>query len=505
MFLNSETGAKSKSEMADIMKALNQSCAIIEFDMEGKTLSANRNFLDITGYRLQEITGKKHSIFVDEAQHDSAEYQEFWRNLRQGKFQSAEYRRIGKNGKEFWIEASYNPVCKKNGQPYKIIKIATDITARKRAAVEHQGLVDAMNRSQAVIHFAMDGTIIDANDNFLKVMGYDLNEIAGKHHSIFTEPGVSDTQEYRDFWEALRQGRFQSAQYKRIGKNGKEVWIEGSYNPVMDITGKPCKVTKFAIDLTERKKRNLQLADDFESNIEFLVNIVADSAGRMQTTAQGLAAAAEETSAQSDSVASASEQLTASVSEISRQIDHSLKIVGDAVEETRKTETLVSSLVSAADRIGEVTELISTIASQTNLLALNATIEAARAGEAGKGFAVVASEVKNLALQTARATEDITSQISNVQTVSTGTAKAISGIGAIVRQLSEISMAISGAIEEQSSATSEVETNISSVRNAALETGEASAVMLDVSSGLSSKSGELKTKVETFLEEVRAM
>ena len=465
-------------EAAAVLAALDKSQAVIEFQLDGAIIRANQNFLDAMGYRHEEIAGQHHSMFCEKDYAGSADYRKFWDDLRSGKFQAAQFKRIGKNGREVWIEASYNPITDKFGKVFKVVKFATDVSKQKAVFADLNGKIQAIGRSQAVIEFNLDGTVIDANENFLTVMGYRLDEIKGQHHRIFCDAAYRDLPAYKQFWEALNHGEFQSAQYKRIGKGGKEAWIEATYNPIYDLNGRLCKVVKFATDISPRKAQNAKLAADFETGVKSLVQSVAGASEDMQGTAQSLAASAEQTSQQSSTVASATEELAASVNEISRQITEASRVVSVAVESAKNSENLVASLVDSASRIGEVTKLISDIASQTNLLALNATIEAARAGEAGKGFAVVAGEVKNLASQTARATGEIAQQISGIQQSSHGTADAIREIVKTIIQVSEINASISGAVEQQSAATREVSSNITGVTQAAAETGHNSGTVL---------------------------
>jgi methyl-accepting chemotaxis protein len=501
----SASTSASASEMAAKLAALDKSQAVIEFNMDGTIITANENFLKTLGYTLEEIRGKHHSLFVDPAYKASAEYKEFWEKLNRGEYQAMQYKRLGKGGKEIWIEASYNPIMGKNGKPYKVVKYATDITKQKMEHADFLGQINAIKKSQAVIQFNMDGTVIDANENFLSVMGYTLEEIRGKHHSLFVEPAYKASPEYKEFWEKLNRGEYQAGQYKRLGKGGKEVWIEASYNPIFDANGRPCKVVKYATDLTKRKTENAKLANDFESGVKTLVDTVSTSAGTMEVTAQSLAAAAEQTNQQSSSVASASEELAASVSEISRQVAEAMKVVGVAVTEAGKSEKLVSALVGTAEKISNVSAMIAQIAGQTNLLALNATIEAARAGEAGKGFAVVASEVKSLATQTAKATDEISLQIKEIQESSKTTATSIKEIAEVISKVSQISTSISSAVEEQSAATQEVSTNIVGVKQAAHETGKASTDVLTGAQELSKHALDLRERVEKFLASVRSM
>jgi len=239
--------------------AISRSQAVIEFNLDGSVITANENFLKALGYSLSEIKGKHHSMFVEPATRDSAAYREFWPALNRGEYQAAEYKRIGKGGKEIWIQGSYNPILH-NGKVAKVIKFATDITAAKLVSLEESGKTAAISRAQAVIEFNLDGTIITANENFLNALGYSLGEIQGKHHSMFVEPAVRDSAAYREFWAKLNRGEYDAAEFKRIGKGGKEVWILASYNPILDEKGKPFKVVKFATNVTEQKLRTADLS-----------------------------------------------------------------------------------------------------------------------------------------------------------------------------------------------------------------------------------------------------
>jgi methyl-accepting chemotaxis protein len=255
----SRSNSVAQAALAQV-EAISKSQAVIEFNLDGTIVTANENFLKTLGYSLGEIQGKHHSMFVEPAMRDSAAYREFWASLNRGQYQAAQYKRIGKGGKEVWIQASYNPVLDRNGKVHKVIKFATDITAEKLGSMEDAGMIAAIGRAQAVIAFNLDGTIVTANENFLKTLGYSLGEIQGKHHSMFVEPATRDSAAYREFWASLNRGEYQAAEYKRIGKGGKEVWILASYNPILDEKGKPFKVVKFATDVTEQKLRTADLA-----------------------------------------------------------------------------------------------------------------------------------------------------------------------------------------------------------------------------------------------------
>lgn len=248
------TSARKKDTELDLMhNALDKSHAIIQFNPDGKIISANKNFLETLGYDLDEIVGRHHKIFVEKKYSQSEEYKTFWEKLNRGECQSTKFKRYGKGGNEIWIQASYNPIIDKNGRVLKIVKYATNITEQTILNAERKGQIEAIRKSHAVIEFEIDGTIITANENFLKTMGYELNEIVGKHHRIFVEPKFAKSDEYKEFWNSLRNKEFHSAEYMRIAKNGEEIWIQASYNPIYDPNGNVLKIIKYATDITEQK------------------------------------------------------------------------------------------------------------------------------------------------------------------------------------------------------------------------------------------------------------
>ena len=480
------------------MAALDRFYAVIEFELDGTILTANDNFLSVMGYELDEIKGKTHSMFVDAAYATSEEYQVFWDKLRAGEAFFAQFPRLDKDGNRIWIQASYTPVTDRSGRPYKVIKLAKDITEEKLQALEHEGCMTALAKSQAIICFELDGTILDANEAFLDVTGYRLDEIKGKHHSIFVLPEEVKSPEYREFWQKLGEGRYAAGEYKRIGKNGKPVHIQASYNPIMDDAGNPIKVVKFASDVTAMvNERERRVCIQREINTELAA--ITDTIDVTSKQAASAASASTQTSSNVQTVAASAQELAASVTEIRRQVDHARSISSDAVGEANRTSETITGLAEAAKAIGDVISLIDEVADQTNLLALNATIEAARAGEAGKGFAVVASEVKNLANQTGRATEDIRNQIDSVQKITTDAVGMITGVSGIITQINDISSAIASAVEQQSAVTEEVSSNMHVASQGVAEISQAMSNIASATENINYAVGKVKTASQAIV------
>ncbi|MDQ0458449.1 methyl-accepting chemotaxis protein [Rhizobium paknamense] len=504
---------KSLLEARAEVEALRRSQAVIEFSLDGTILTANENFCNFTGYKLSEIKGKHHRIFVDSEYAESAEYRLFWDNLRAGKFDRGQYRRFGKNGSEVWIEASYNPVLK-GDKPYKIVKYAADITESKRLALEGEAKLRAVSSSQAVIEFTPDGTILTANENFCQALGYRLEEIVGRHHRIFCDPAYSASPEYSDFWRALAQGKFMADEFCRIAKNGSDVWIQASYNPVFNSKGEVYKVVKFATDVSRRMDAISQIGQsvaalengdltqtldrpfvptmenlrrDYNkalSNLRqtlFAVSessrSIAASTGEIAGATGDLARRTERQAASVEEAAAALEEITRTVGEAANRTENMGKLVEESRQHAENSGQIVGNAVAAMGEIEQSSRQISTILSvideiafQTNLLALNAGVEAARAGEAGKGFAVVAQEVRELAQRSASAAKDIrslivtsTAQVEKGVGLVAATGKALDRILNEVNELNSHVSALVKAAREQSGALNEINTSINVV------------------------------------------
>ncbi|PSD24257.1 hypothetical protein C7E13_06035 [Stenotrophomonas maltophilia] len=505
------TGAVSdgRAELEAQVAALHRVQAVIEFALDGTILQANDNFLQAMGYRLEEIQGKHHSLFVDPEQARSAEYREFWARLGRGEYDAGQYRRFGKGQREIWIQASYNPVLDRQGRPYKVVKFATDITAQKLQAADSAGQLAAIDKSQAVIEFGMDGRILSANDNFLAATGYSLDDVRGQHHSLFVEPEYRGSAEYRQFWEKLGRGEYDAGQYRRLGKGGREVWIQASYNPILDLNGKPFKVVKYATDITAQVHENqamqravaqtrevvaaakegdltrrvatadkngpiAELCEGVNSLVEAMAAIIAQIKFAADTIAVGateiaqgnsdLSQRTEQQAASLEETAVSMKGLAETVQRTATNARQASQLAGGAADVAARGGNVVHEVVetmavinASSRRIVDIIGVIDGIAFQTNILALNAAVEAARAGEHGRGFAVVATEIRELSQRSASAAKEIKQLIdASVANVGAGTAQVESAgrtmdeIVVNVRRVSDLMSEISTAAQQQS-------------------------------------------------------
>lgn len=576
-----ELSAKDQNqELKGIVEAIGRAQATIEFNLDGTVLKANDNFLKCLGYSLPEIQGHHHEMFCEESYVNSVEYKKFWGDLNNGITVSGEFKRIGKNGKEVWIIASYSPILDGEGKVYKVVKFATDITASKAelkartdimnltsivsesdlkgdilsindkfmeiskyskdeligkphnttrhpdmpkevfkelwatigrgklfrgiiknrakdgtpyyvdaviapimgdngkpkkylgvryditaAEIERQnmrGVFEAINASFGYIEFDTDGNVLSANDIFLGLTGYVATDLKGKHHRSFCDSVTANSAEYSRFWPELKSGKNQSGVFKRITKTGKILWLQAVYAAVKDETGRVFKVVKIATDVTEQQNMIISIqetATTLSSASTELTATATQMSGTASKTSQEsrvAAAAAEEVAAGVQTVATNMEEMVASIKEIARSTSESSQMSKMTLVKAQESNATIVKLGTSSQEIGDVIKVISSIAQQTNLLALNATIEAARAGEAGKGFAVVANEVKELAKQTAKATNDITNKIGAIQGDTKNAVEAIGGISAAVEKLNSIAAVIAAAVEEQTATTNEI-------------------------------------------------
>ncbi len=467
------------SENRAVLDAFGKSYAMISFKPDGTIVGANDNFCRVLGYDAAEIIGRNHRMFLSERDASSSDYSQFWDALRAGKFYAEEVRRVRKDGETVWIQATYNPVLDSAGRVKRVVKLASDITESRVRRFAFESTIEAIERSQALIRFDLQGNVLSANAIFGETLGYDAGEVVGRHHSLFCHPDYVRSPAYQEFWNSLRSGEFQSGEYRRIRKDGSDVWLQATYNPVFNLAGKPVSVVKLAVDVTEAvraSQRRDQVREQVGRGLETVTRNIASAGQKTGEASNSSGKAAQMV----QSVAAAAEELSASFQEVGHQVTGALDVTRQAVTETQETAAVIDTLSTAAQSIGQVVELINSIAEQTNLLALNATIEAARAGEAGKGFAVVASEVKNLAGQTANAIGNITKQITAVQDSTVGAVQAISRIGGVIGQIEDIAAGISAAVEEQVAVTQDISRNMG---EAASDVSKVSDAVTDIARG----------------------
>ncbi|WP_321277255.1 PAS domain-containing methyl-accepting chemotaxis protein [Thiomicrorhabdus indica] len=508
-----------------LYQAVSRSMALIEFQVDRTILDANENFLKVMGYELPEIVGQKHSLFVTQEDQQSPEYEQFWSKLSAGEVFQDKFCRLTKSGQKIWLEATYNPVFDEMGKVSKVIKFATDITHDMEQQLAQSAQLEAINKVMAVIEFDPQGNILKANDNFLQCVGYSMQELAGQHHRIFVDNDDFDEPSYEQFWQELASGVYKKSIYKRVAKSGEIIWLDASYNPVVDSQGKVVKIVKYANDITERENSKLELdhavtlfsevigaqaAGDLSKslppgvfkgplhNLKNAINysvekikevvIVAinasddvnstsaevnQSAAVLDENVQQQAAAIEQTSATMEQMNTQVQGNTENAQKANKLSDAVSAKAQQGVEVMRQTNEAMMAIEESSHKISEIVALIDSIAFQTNLLALNAAVEAARAGEYGRGFAVVAGEVRNLAQKSADAAKDIRKLIDETsERVSYGSQMAkrssetLDEINLSIDDVSQMIAQIAMASTEQAEGVSQVHQVISQIDGA---------------------------------------
>ena len=513
---------EQKRQEADFqgqLKAISKAQAVIEFDLTGRILVANENFLTTTGYSLQEVQGQHHSMFVDPEFRNSSDYRLFWERLGRGEYDAGQYRRVGRGGREIWLQASYNPILDASGKPFKVVKYATDITAQTLQSADFKGQIAAISKAQAVIEFDLQGNILNANENFERTMGYGLAEIKGQHHSMFVDPEFRSSLDYKMFWERLSRGEFDTGQYKRVARGGREVWLQASYNPILDVSGKPFKVVKFASDVTQQvhnaralqdavtQSRNVieaakandltqrvdltgkdgeiaelctgvnELLDttagiardvlEASASISSAVSEITSGTVDLSQRTEQQASSLEETASSMEQMASTIRQNADNAQEANRVASNASSVAAEGGQVVGRAVEAMSRIENSSQRISDIIGVIDEIAFQTNLLALNAAVEAARAGDAGKGFAVVAAEVRSLAQRSSGAAKDIKALIATSGTEVRDGVKLVNDAGTAltdivgsVKKVAEIVSEIAAASKEQSVGVEEINTAV---------------------------------------------
>ncbi len=493
------------------LSAISKSLPLIEFDPDGNILTANKKFCELTGYDLSEIAGKHHNFFLSKDEAQSQVHREFWGKLRNGEAHICEAKYLAKSGKDIWVQAAYSSIVTSQGKVSKIVELATDITETKRKAALDASRFEAVSRVQGVIEFTTDGRVVRANDNFLTLLGYRLDEVEGRHHSMFVEAAYAQSADYHEFWTKLGRGESIAQEFKRIGKGGKEIWIEASYNPLFDLDGKVNGIIKFAIDISARVQsvndvgKALEhlargdlyqkiekpltpalegLRNNFNHSAEMLKKAmwqvggtalaIQRSTGEIQASADDLSRRTEQQAASLEETAAALDEITATVRTTASGAKHACEVVGGTKigaehsgEVVGRAVNAMHSIEKSSGQIGQIISVIDEIAFQTNLLALNAGVEAARAGDAGRGFAVVASEVRALAQRSAEAAKEIKSlilasrgQVEEGVDLVEQTGKALAKIVVQVAEINDIVGNIASSAQEQSVALAQVNSAI---------------------------------------------
>ena len=469
----------NKKRSAAALAALSEAMMVAHYDLGGRILRVNDRFAETMGYSADRLIGEEHELFVHPQIMDEAGDHQGWASLRDGRVIEGTFCRLANGRVHKWLRTGYVLVDGEGDEPW-IVQYAIDVTEALQRELDYRSKAEAIDRSQLTVEFSPDGTILAANQNFLAAMGYQEDEIIGKKHSLFVEPRESESTAYREFWESLRAGQYHIAEYKRLGKNGKEVWIQGAYTPVLDASGKPTKIIKYAIDITERielaetaaaqRESSQRLTEEvIECANEFFegARVIAESSASLSDGASAQTISVNQIGSSIANLTKSIRTISSNTTEAEHQAREAVKLAtegGKAVEDALAAMRLIET---SSEQISEIIQVISEIASQTNLLALNAAIEAARAGEHGLGFAVVADEVRKLAERSSEAAKEITTliressrRVEEGSALSSGAGESLSTIVDAVQRsavaISSISEQTDGQLQNASQVNEEI-------------------------------------------------
>ncbi|WP_227023976.1 methyl-accepting chemotaxis protein [Xanthomonas arboricola] len=466
------TQVRQTADFEGRIDAIDKVMAVIEFSLDGTVLDANENFLAVMGYRLDEIRGKHHGMFVDAQTRQSAAYRAFWEKLGRGAFDAGRYKRLNKDGSEVWIQASYNPVLDEHGRPYKVVKYATDVTRQVIDSADADGRIQAIDKVMGVIEFDLQGHVLSANDNFLAILGYSAEEAIGQHHRIFVDANYGASEDYRHFWAKLARGQFDAGRYRRLRKDGSPVWIQASYNPILDVSGRPYKVVKYATDVTDQVRSAERMRQLMQQTMSIAQNVQRE-AHHISVSNQDLVSRSSTQSAAVAQTSTTIDQLAETVRSNSDSAGSAQRMAEASADVARRGATVIADMVkttagirSATDRIGQIIEVIDGIAFQTNILALNAAVEAAHAGEQGRGFAVVATEVRSLAQRCSVSAKEIRGLIDNAADQVGDGSRLAEQAGAVMQDMVSSVLRVTATVEQIAAASQEQARDISTANTA---------------------------------------